>query len=59
MDYARWSRRQYQREALQHTFERVLVSKVPPRSEPKLEFIVRDAHPWQVEYAPVDVERIS
>jgi site-specific DNA recombinase len=48
-----------QRSALQHTFERVVVTKVPPRSEPELAFVVRDAHPWQIEFAPVDVENVS
>jgi DNA invertase Pin-like site-specific DNA recombinase len=45
-----------QREALQHTFERIVITKVPPRSEPVIEFVVRDAHPWQIEFAPAEIE---
>ena len=47
-----------QRDALQHTIERVVVTKVPPRAEPQFEIVVRDAHPWQIEFAPADIERL-
>ncbi len=48
-----------QRSALQHTFERVVVAKVPPRSEPDIEFVVRDAHPWRLELDPPDVVPVN
>jgi DNA invertase Pin-like site-specific DNA recombinase len=47
-----------QREALQHTFERIVVAKVPPRSEPSLEFVVREPHAWQLQFEPAELAQL-